>query len=249
LIEEASVVTASRSSRLAGVLFAGVAAFAAVAACSAGQITQTATQVGAVPGANVNAGPNGEIGLRDLLVLYNDSAGYPAGGTAPLVVRIFNDGQTTIRLIGVTAGNAAAGVALVGGQPTATPTPTAPPSPAAPASPTAAAGTSPTPAATPPATATPAATPTPGATPPATGAPPAAPAAPRIEIPAGSYVLLVPGQGPYLQLVGLTGALTPGMSVPVTFTFEGIAPVTVTVPFGLPASAGPRSTPEVAEHE
>ena len=62
-------------------------------------------------------------------------------------------------------------------------------------------------------------------------------------------MLLVPGQGPYLQLAGLTRALMPGGSVPVTFTFEGLAPATVTVPSGVPTDPAPRGSAEVAEHE
>lgn len=242
MIEEATDVTASRSSRLMGVLFAGVAAFAVVSACSAGQITQTATQVAAVPGASVNGGPNNEIALRDLFVAYNGVEGYPQGGSAPLVVRVFNDGQDSIKLVGVSAAGSASGVALVGGAPSAvTPTPgSAAPQPSATAAPTATPGA--TPPASPGAQATPApATPSPA--PPRTTAP-AGQTSFRIEIPAGSYLLLVPGQGPYLQLTGLTTALTPGESVPLTFTFEGIDPIEITVPFGIPVTPAPRNSPD-----
>jgi copper(I)-binding protein len=237
-------VTASRLSRLVGVLFAAVVAVF-VTACSAGQHTQTASQVAAVPGVSVNLGPDGDLALRDLTVAYHDSEGYPQGGSAPLVVRIFNDGPEPAVLVGVSSTDATS-VSLVGGAPAPTPVATPPASPTAAATPTAEA------------TATPGAEATSGATPVVTSAAPPTPTATptaagqtsfRIEIPAGSYVLLVPDQGPYLQLDGLTRALTPGSSVPVTFTFEGLAPATVTVPSGLPTAPAPRGSVEIAEHE
>ena len=40
-----------------------------------------------------------------------------------------------------------------------------------------------------------------------------------IDILPSSYALLVPGQGAYLQISGLSAALIPGQSVPLTFTF------------------------------
>jgi copper(I)-binding protein len=239
-------VTASRLHRLIGMLFAGAAALA-VSACSAGQITQTSSQVPAIPGVNVNiGGPGGAIAIRDLLVPYNGPEGYPQGGSAPLVVRIFNDAAEPGLLVGVSSADAAS-VTLVGGAPVATPT--AAPTPAA----------TPPPA-TPPAT-PPAATPTPGAEatpePTAPAVPPTPTPAPapagqtsfRIEVPSGSYVLLVPGQGPYLQLDGLTRALATGGSVAVTFTFEGHAPVTVNVPVAPPTAPAPRASADIAEHE
>ena len=240
-------MTASRLHRLIGMLFAGAAALA-VSACSAGQITQTSSQVPAIPGVNVNiGGDGGAIAIRDLLIPYNGPLGYPPGGSAPLVVRIFNDAAQPAHLVGVSSADAAS-VTLVGGTPVATPTaaPTPPATP--PASPPA------TPPATPPAaTPTPGAVATPGPTVPAVTATPApVPAGQtsfRIEVPGGSYVLLVPGQGPYLQLDGLARALAPGGTVAVTFTFDGHAPVTVNVPVAPPTAAAPRASADIAEHE
>lgn len=218
----------------------GVAALAAVAvisiagasACGTGQITQTGDQVAAVPGANIDGGPDGTIGLRDLVIAFN-AEGYPAGGTAPLVVRIFNSGTTPITLTGATADEAAESVRLVGGAPTAT---------AAPATPTA------TPTAEAEPTGTASAAPTATATPEAP-APPAGQGTFSIEIPVASYVLLVPGEGPYLQLTGLKKALEPGYVVPMRFLFEGGIEIAVRVPYGLPLTAGPRAEPEDIGHE
>ena len=241
-------MTASRSSRLIGVLFAGVAAVL-LTACSAGQNTQTSSHVAAIAGVNVNLGPDGAIALRDLHIAYDSSEGYPQGGSAPLVVRIFNEGAEPAVLVGVSSADATS-VSLVGGTPEATPTPT--PVPSAPATPTPTAEATPpaTPAATPPVTppatpeVTPVAPPTPAATPTPSGQ-----TSFRIEVPAGSYVLLVAGQGPHLELNGLTQALAPGSSVSVTFTFEGLPPATITVPYGLPAEPAPRGSADIAEHE
>jgi copper(I)-binding protein len=68
-----------------------------------------------------------------------------------------------------------------------------------------------------------------------------------MRIAPSSYLLLVPGQGPYLRLVGLTQALTPGSSVEVTFTFAEAITVTVTVPFGLPTAPVPRTSADVPD--
>ncbi len=133
-------------------LVAGGCAALALAGCSAGQITQTSGQVSAVPGANVTAGA---IALRNLLVQYNGIGGYPAGGDAPLVVRIFNDGATPVKLVGVRADEATV-VTLVG-----VPTPQGSPAPVSPspaASPSESAAPSPSPSGEPAASATPSAT-------------------------------------------------------------------------------------------
>lgn len=231
-------MSASRSSRrsarlAASALFAGFAVLTAVSACSAGQISQTSRQVAAVPGANLSIGDPATISLRDLVVVYDGPQGYPAGGSAPLVVRIFNDGPIAIKLVKVTAADAATSVVLVGG-PVATPSPT----PTAPVSSTGRANPSGS------AVASGSNTPT------AKSAPTPSPTVPKaagqetytIDIPAASYALLVPGQGTYLQLNGLKAALTPGQSVRLTFTFADGRTGTVEVPVGVPQDPQPRPT-------
>ena len=188
-----------------------------LSACSAGQITQTSTQVAAVPGANANAGPGGSIALRNALIPYNGLQGYPQGGNAPLVVRIFNDGLTAITLVKVTADGTAANVAPVAG------------------------GEGHQPAAG----ADHRASDHRGTEAVRVGQPRCLRLGPRVgradvgrpdhaaPSPAAGrhrhldrrsrrpgYALLVPGRATYLQLTGLTQALTPGMTVPVTFTFD-----------------------------
>jgi hypothetical protein len=237
-------VTASRTSRhrarIAIVsLVAGACAALAVAGCSAGQLTQTANQKPAVPGANVNAGT---IALRNLLVQYNGIDGYPAGGDAPLEIRIFNDGVQPVTLIGVTSDKAAA-ITLVGGPPVASPEVTTTPS-----------ATSPSPAASPPAspTGSPQASPSPAATASPSESPSPSPAAPpvasslAIRIPPQSYVALIPGEGSHLRLTGLTEAVTPGDWVTVTFRFDNGVSVPVQIPLVAPPEVVvPRGTPVV----
>jgi copper(I)-binding protein len=209
-------VIASRSNRRSVRIAAACALLggsAALSACGAGLITQTAQQVPAIAGANATS-PDGKIALRDVFVPYNSTAGYAAGAAAPVVVRIFNDREQAVRLVRVTA-EGAARVLLAGG---------------------ASAGEAPTESATPDATAR-AATPTPGA------AQPAGQDNFTIDVAASSYALLVPGQGQYLWLVGLTQPLTPGQSISLTFTFDDGTRIDIDAPVGLPATPLPRPSP------
>jgi copper(I)-binding protein len=236
-------VTASRTSRHPGVatrgglrarlVIAAVAAGAGAAltlgACSSGQITQTATQVPAVPGANFDAGP---IALRNLVIAYNGPQGYAAGSDAPLVVRIFNNGQDAVTLTGVTSDKAAS-VALTGTPSvlTATATPTAAATTAQPTATAEATGTG---------TATAEPTGTATAQPTATAAAPSVPLS--IAIPPQAYVLLVPGEGGNLVLHNLTTAIAPGESAAVTFTFSNHSTALVQVPLAPPVGIVPRGT-------
>jgi copper(I)-binding protein len=225
-LTEEEPVTASRTSRrrrlvAVSALGAGAVTAVALAACSTGQITQTDNQVPAVAGANASASPNSLIGLRNAVVAYDGPEGYPSGGSAPLVVRIFNDGPRAVRLVAVDAGDAGS-VVLANGTdegfaPAATPT----------------------------------GSPTPGvetATPPPSA--PAGESTFSVEVPPSSYALLVPGDGPHLRLVGLREPLTPGASVPLTFRFDDGSTIAVTVPMDLPAQPAPRGSPvDEAAHE
>ena len=236
-------MTASRTSRvraLSGLLAgAGLAVTLGLTACGAGQLTQTASQVPAVPGANVNVGP---IALRNLLISYVGVNGYPAGANAALEVRIFNNGPKPVRLVGASS-PAARAVSLVGAggspSPSAAPRPSASPSAAASASPSPSGGATPSP------TAVSSPSPSPSASPSVAG--PAGAEQFSIEIPPGSYVLLVPGQGQYLQLTGLAKALSSGMSAKVTFTFDDGTKAEADIPFA-PAPTVPREGP-VVPHE
>lgn len=76
---------------------------AALAGCSAGQITQTDSQVAAVPGAFGDVGNN--IALRNVLIHYPPSPDgtYPAGSSVPVLLTIANLGTSADELITVTS--------------------------------------------------------------------------------------------------------------------------------------------------
>ena len=80
----------------------GAAALATVAAmtgCSAGQVTQTSTQVATVNGSSANIG---ELSLRDIRILYPSGGTYTEGSTAELVLVVTNQGLSEDTLIDVT---------------------------------------------------------------------------------------------------------------------------------------------------
>lgn len=192
-----------------------VAAFA-LAGCGAGQVAQTDTMVAAVPGTSdtiVDSAKGINIGVRDVVVQYGDQAGYPKGGNAPLVVRIFNNGKDADKLIGVES-DAAKSVTLVKGGDTGKPSTDA----------------------------TASSTPSGSASPDTSGsasesASPSAPANEPIalEIPIDGFQMLVPGEGDFLQLTDLTRELKPGAVVSVTFIFEKAGEMTMDIPMSLPA--------------
>jgi copper(I)-binding protein len=230
------VITFSRSARaVAAVTLA--AGLVGLSACSAGKITQTSTEVAAVPGASVDLPP---LALRDLSIVYNNINGYAKGAAAPLIVRIFNNALVPVNLVSATSDRATEVVVMTGATPPA-PVATTPPgstlTPGTSSSAREGSTTTPSGAATISMTAT---TTTPAARPAGQGSFP-------IVIPAGGYVLLVPGQGTYLQLQGLTEALPPGVSVNLTLTFDKGLSTTIPVPFGVPTEAGPRETAGHAE--
>lgn len=204
----------------ASILLTGLSA---VSACSAGQITQTSSQVASVPGANASACVDAKtcrVVLRDVLIPYKDPAGYPAGSNAPLVVRLFNQDTAPITLTGVEAPKAAASVALTGGASTGTAAETPEPS------------ASSDPSASPDASASPE---------PSASAPAPTEQKIAVALPANGYALLVPGQGQYLMLSGLTRKIAPGDIVLVTFSFSDGSKVEVPVTTGPPATAAVRS--------
>jgi copper(I)-binding protein len=103
----------------------GLAALMAATACSAGQITQTDSQLPAVNGANVGVGP---IAIRDVQFAYPHEGHYAQGGDAVLFGTVINTGTGEDTLVSVTTplaeevevtGDTAlpAGVALAIGEP------------------------------------------------------------------------------------------------------------------------------------
>jgi hypothetical protein len=227
LIEEA-VVTASSTSRgrariVAGsALAAGVAALLALSACGAGQLAQTAHQQAAIAGVNGEA-VGGLVALRNALIPFNGSQGYGQGGTAPIAVTISNNALKTVNLVDVTS-DVASDVVLIGGPAAATKAPSTPsPSPTASASPSPGAATT-------------------------TAPPPAGPTGQTsfsIPISSGSYVVLMPQNGTYLQLVGLKQPLVVGSVATVVFKFDDGSSATMDLPVGPATAAVPRVPPVV----
>lgn len=255
---------------LAGAVLA-VAAGLLLAGCSVGQVAETARKSPSVAGANAtqdlrDADGNriGSVAVRDVLVAYEGPAGYRRGGDAPLAARIFNDTRqaVTVRVTVATVDDQADGgsgqvvgaeaVALTGGTTTGSAGPAVPTKtgettktggPAESAAPT---GSAPPaiaaePTGTPRVSGTPDASGTPSAS--GTAADPALPDA-RFVIPAGGFVALTPSGGRYLKVTGLRGKLTPGMSVPLRFSFSNGLELLVTAPVGNPLSAPERATPD-----
>jgi copper(I)-binding protein len=100
----------SRRHRLTRRRFAVTALIAACCAsapslvgCSAGQITQTDSQVAAVDGTFADVGES--IALRDVLIPAppNSNGTYPAGSSVPVLLTIINQGTRADRLIAVTS--------------------------------------------------------------------------------------------------------------------------------------------------
>jgi len=201
-----------RIARIGACLTAAAALVIGVSACSAGQVTQTADTVAAVPGANIKVGEF--IQMNDVMITYPGPQGYPSGGTASMILRIFNNGPEAdvLKAVSVTPGEGgspgAEDVRLTGG----------------------------------------------GATPADSGSPSADPSGGPVTTPGSSAInvtilandktALVPGEGPYIELSGLTGAFKPGQSLLVTFEFERAGSLQAEIPMGLPMDPADRSHAE-----
>ncbi|MFI9815309.1 copper chaperone PCu(A)C [Saccharothrix variisporea] len=93
------------SRRLAVVAAVATGLGLAAAGCSAGQVTQTDTQVAAVNGAS---GTVGTIAVRDAQLLFPVAHGYyEEGDNAPVVVLIANNGGEADKLLSVTSDRSA----------------------------------------------------------------------------------------------------------------------------------------------
>ncbi|GAA3259450.1 hypothetical protein ACFO1B_53450 [Dactylosporangium siamense] len=210
-----------------------------LSACSAGQITQTDTQVAAVPGISAQS-KDGLIALREAVVAYSD--GYKAGSVVPIEVRLFNNARQSVKLTSVTAGSAGT-VVLVGGQSAAAApvVSSAPPSPAG--SPSGSKSASSSPSAT--------KSPTPSPTPAAVGS-----SKISVEIPVNGFVALSQGTKTYLAVEKLTGETLPAGAAlaDVTFTFTYADGTTTTInlpelPMTVPASPLPKPSSVVGHEE
>jgi len=200
-----------RAAPVAGV---ATAAVIALAGCSAGQVAETAMIQAPVSGLNT-ASADGGLLIRNLQVLYNNPEGYPANGTAPLEVSLFNQTKNpmVVTITSPTQQTMAEGivsarqVGIVGGMPSAS----GAPEPSG-------GGVSATPSEAPTASqasAAPSASATESA-PPADAAQPA-----RLTIAPLGSVSFLPGNPAKLQAIGLSNKLVPGTSVALTFQVSG----------------------------
>jgi copper(I)-binding protein len=220
-----------------------------VAGCSAGQLSQTAEAVPAVPGANSVASPGDEngIALRNVLIEYPGVQGYRVGDNASMELRLFNNGPQAVSLVQVTT-PAASSVVQTGSSPitgAASPTPTATGTPTDTSGSASASATASPTAVRSSASAKPTGSPN-SASPSASGSASAEPSQPagrpiNVQIPSLGYAVLAPSVGSTLELVGLTRSLNAGESIPITFGFSNGVQVTLDVPVDVPLSAAPRS--------
>jgi copper(I)-binding protein len=202
---------ALRAATLGVLLFSPVA----LSACSAGQVSQTATQERDKTGAMAQVG---DIALRQVLLAYPPGGTYDRGDDAELTLAIVNSGDQPDTLVDV-SGTDFAG-AEIGVSASASASPSAQATPGGPAAAT------PSGIPTPSGTATPSGTTTPSET--ATATTPAG--ASEIVIPPDSTVF-VGSDGYTITLKDLDRSLTTGQYIQVTFRFEkaGEATVLVTV--------------------
>ncbi|MEV0567317.1 hypothetical protein [Dactylosporangium sp. NPDC050588] len=213
--------------------------------CSAGQITQTDTQVAAVPGVSANS-TDGLIALRDGAVAYSNE--YKPGSVVPIEVRLFNNAKQSVKLTGVTS--ASGTVVLVGGaMPAAAaaapaPTSAAPsPSSASPSAPRSGSGSPSAPASA-------------SKSPSAVAAPaPVGSAKMAVEIPVGGFVALSQSTKTYLAVEKLSGEvlMAGGALADVKFTFTYADGTTTELtldelPMTVPLSPLPKPT-SVVGHE
>ena len=200
---------------------------AALSACSAGQITQTDSQVASVPGVNVNSA-DGQVALRNGMIVYAED--YQPNTTVPLDMRLFNNSVQTARLTGAVPADGNGTVVLIGG-----PTPSAAASPAAPPSiaPSSSGSASPS------GPASPSAAPSPTAV---------GSAQLSVEVPQGGLRVLDPSvPGGYLALIGRSANIQAGKTVAFTFTFTygdgSTTTLSADLPVGVPLSPPSREAP------
>lgn len=253
---------AEQKSRLAVVVALATGLGLAAAGCSAGQITQTDTQVATVDGASGNVG---SIAVRNAQFAFPVSAKeYKSGDEAPIVVTIVNNGTSADKLLSVSSelGGPAALDGDVELEPqtaiaslfaeldrsssahsTPSITTTSTPSGSSSASPSSSAGSS---SAASSASASSAGQSVTGTSTPTSGSAASASSASSASSSAGSSSgrpsssaePSVPGKVGIV--VKLTGELRPGHTTKVTFLFEKAGPITLDLPIG----ADPAPRPE-----
>jgi copper(I)-binding protein len=220
-------------------LVALIGAVVLLAGCAAGQRAQTAIETPVLDGVGANVG---SIDLRALTIANPASGSYPSGGTATLQLYIVNNGAAD-QLVSVSSPSAkSAKLFLSTTDEFPLPTPTATGAKTS----TSATGTNTSAAASSSTAPTTSAAPTTSSPAPSTSA---STAPVMIAIPAGETTIVgVVTTQPQITLSGLTTALYPAMSIPITFTFANAGSVTVMVSVHL--STGTVNAPTLAtSHE
>jgi hypothetical protein len=115
---------APRRSTLAAVLLGASLATGtvALAACGSGQITQTDSQVAAVPGINADSA-DGKISLRNGQIVY--AGKYQPKATVPLELRLFNSSRQDAKITSASVNDPDGGTIVMVGGKSATPSPSA----------------------------------------------------------------------------------------------------------------------------
>jgi hypothetical protein len=221
-----------RAALIAG---AGTVAVIALGGCSAGQIAETANLKAPVAGVSTQS-PDGSLLIRNLQVMYNSVDGYPANGTAPIEVSLFNQTQRPITVTisskpvrdQTTGLVSAQQIGLVGDASAASPSAAPEPSGSRQA---------PTPISTVSENIeAPSADASPSATVPAASAGTAARPA-KITIPALTGTSFLPGDKSSLQAIGLSDKLRPGSSLSLVFEVSTSSqPLNLIAPIGVPLS-------------
>ncbi|MFV2124547.1 hypothetical protein ACFHWS_08365 [Micromonospora sp. LOL_013] len=213
----------TRGHRRVAVLFAGaaVASGLLLSGCGAGQLAETATKATAINGVNLES-PDGAVSVRDLSVPYPGVEGYPAGGSAPVEVGLFNNTNdpVTVRISAAPVTDddwatvvGAETVVIGGSEQTSGPTPSPEP------------GTVEVPQ------------PDPGRD-------------AIVQLPANEWALFSTDDTQPLRVTGLAGPLAAGYSVNLAFEFStGGAPLVVAAPVDMPLTPAPRAPAEHDEEE
>ena len=204
----------------------GLGAVVALAGCSAGQVTETDTQVAAVPG---GSGDVNGIGVRNATLVFPTGQGrYGPGSSAPLQAVLINSGAQDDKLVQVTSSFANS---VQVGQTTELPSNSSLHTDGAPSqSGQTSQGAQPSQSGQP----------SQGAQPSQSGQP--------SQQQAPSQGSATDERQVSITLNGLTQQITPGVTVPVTFVFAKAGPVTVQVPIGEDSSPRPEHGSGGASH-
>jgi copper(I)-binding protein len=218
-----------------------------LSACSAGQVTQTATQERDKTGAQAQVG---DITLREGQLLSPSGGGYESGDDAELQLAIINSGTEDDTLVSVdgegfssaefsSSGSSASGSSASGSSASGSSASGSSSSSSASSSSSSSSSAAPTSGS--------AAATTSGSSAPTSSAPTSSAATSssgpqEIEIPAGQSVYLGEDGQYTVTLTDLSEDLTPGQYLEVTLTFEKAGKVTIPVTVANPASSVSRSS-------